>query len=172
MAPSAAAVDFDDFYRATASRVIHVVYAMTGDLPLAQDCAQEAYARAWSQWQRIRAYDEPLAWVRTVARRLAISDWRRRERESASLARLRQRGVTASHAEATITAVTVTDALATLTREHREALALFYVCDLSVEQIARELDAPVGTVKARLHRGRAALASRLGTTYTAEEFQP
>jgi len=41
---------FDDFYRATSRRVLHHVYALTGDLAEAQDCVQEAYARAWQRW--------------------------------------------------------------------------------------------------------------------------
>jgi RNA polymerase sigma-70 factor (ECF subfamily) len=42
------------------------------------------------------------------------------------------------------------------------AVVLHHLCDLSVEQVASETGAPVGTVKARLSRGRAALARRLG----------
>ncbi len=41
------------------------------------------------------------------------------------------------------------------------ALVLHHLCDLSVEQVASETGAPVGTVKARLSRGRAALAREL-----------
>jgi RNA polymerase sigma-70 factor (ECF subfamily) len=40
-------------------------------------------------------------------------------------------------------------------------IVLHHLCDVSVEQIASETGAPVGTVKARLHRGRAALAKHL-----------
>lgn len=40
-------------------------------------------------------------------------------------------------------------------------MVLHHVCDLSVEQIAAETGAPAGTVKARLARGRAALARHL-----------
>src|SRR5687768_15369706 len=52
--------DFDAFYRDTARRVIHLVYASTGDLTLAQDCTQEAYSRAWQQWSKVSDYDDPL----------------------------------------------------------------------------------------------------------------
>ena len=169
MATTHAAADFDDFYRGTAPRVIHLVYATTGDLGLAQDCAQEAYARAWQQWDRLRAYDEPVAWVRTVARRLAISQWRKRETERAALTRAREPHSAASHEASTVDSVTVRDALATLPDEQREVLALFYIADRSIEQIAHELDAPVGTIKARLSRGRTALAARLSTARSGEE---
>ena len=48
-------VEFDEFYRGTVRRVTHLVYATTGDLGLAQDCTQEAYARAWQQWSRVQS---------------------------------------------------------------------------------------------------------------------
>jgi RNA polymerase sigma-70 factor (ECF subfamily) len=38
------------------------------------------------------------------------------------------------------------------------AIVLHHLCDLSIEQVASETGAPVGTVKARLSRGRTALA--------------
>nr|MBA2477323.1 SigE family RNA polymerase sigma factor [Sporichthyaceae bacterium] len=40
---------------------------------------------------------------------------------------------------------------------------LHHLCDLSVHQVAEAVGAPVGTVKARLSRGRAALAILLET---------
>ena len=41
----------------------------------------------------------------------------------------------------------------------REAVTLHYIGDLSIEQIAHETNTPAGTIKARLHRGRAQLAA-------------
>ena len=64
---------FDEFYHLNVRKVVHLVYASTGDLTLAQDCTQEAFSRAWQQWSKVSRCDDPLAWVRTVARRLAIS---------------------------------------------------------------------------------------------------
>ena len=74
--------EFDEFYQWNARKVIHLVYASTGDLTLAQDCTQEAFSRAWQQWSKVSAYDDPLAWVRTVARRLAISAWRKKTNQN------------------------------------------------------------------------------------------
>ena len=64
---------FDEFYQSSARTVVHLIYASTGDLTLAQDCTQEAFSRAWQQWSKVSAYDDPLAWVRTVARRAVPS---------------------------------------------------------------------------------------------------
>ncbi len=49
------------------------------------------------------------------------------------------------------------------------AVVLHHLCDLSVEQVASETGAPVGTVKARLSRGRAALARHLATDEAEEK---
>jgi RNA polymerase sigma-70 factor, ECF subfamily len=51
-------------------------------------------------------------------------------------------------------------------------LVLHYVADLAVEQVAAELRLPVGTVKSRLARGRAALAGHLRVDIAAPEEEP
>src|SRR6185312_13114207 len=68
--------DFDAFYAATVRRVVLYLYAACGDRAEAQDVAQEAFARAWQHWGRVSAYEEPEAWVRTVAWRLMVNRWR------------------------------------------------------------------------------------------------
>ncbi|WP_344086809.1 SigE family RNA polymerase sigma factor [Nostocoides veronense] len=153
------ALDFDSFYRDTAHRVIHLVYATTGDLTLAQDCTQEAYARAWQRWSQVSAADDPLSWVRTVARRLAISQWRKDTNRGEAHRRLAL--VPEEPARPAEDRAYVVAALKTLSPQHREVLALHYLLDMSVEQIADDLGSPVGTIKARLHHGRKALAEAL-----------
>jgi RNA polymerase sigma-70 factor (ECF subfamily) len=54
--------------------------------------------------------------------------------------------------------VALIDALRKLPAEQRRALVLYHLCDRSVAQIAAETGVPAGTVKARLARGRVALA--------------
>lgn len=53
------------------------------------------------------------------------------------------------------------EALRKVPADQRRALVLYHLCDLSIEQIAAETGAPIGTVKARLARGRAALQPHL-----------
>ncbi len=53
------------------------------------------------------------------------------------------------------------EALKQLPEPTRRAIVLHHLCDLPVDQVAAEMGVPVGTVKARLSRGRAALASLL-----------
>ena len=150
--------EFDAFYRDTSRRVVHLVYAFTGDLTVAQDATQEAYAKAWQQWSTVRTHDDPLAWVRTVARRLAISAWRKRTSQERAYERHGTRDATGPPSE---DRVAVVAALRTLPEPVREAVTLHYIGDLSIEQIAHETNTPAGTIKARLHRGRAQLAQAL-----------
>lgn len=152
-------LDFDTFYRETAHRVIHLVYATTGDLSLAQDCTQEAYARAWQRWSQVSKADDPLSWVRTVARRLAISQWRKDTNRTEAHRRLSL--VPAPTAEPNEDRAYIVEALKTLSPQHREVLAMHYLLDMSLEAISEDLGAPLGTVKARLHHGRKALAEKL-----------
>lgn len=166
MGRSAEEAEFDDFYRATAARVIHLVYATTGDLTLAQDCTQEAYAKAWGDWRKVSAHDDPLSWVRTVARRLAISEWRRGQARQRAYTKVGTDDTTIGPTE---DRVAVLEALRQLSPTLRETVTLHYIADMSIDQIAAETDTPAGTIKARLHRGRAHLAELLRTTETSRE---
>ncbi len=67
------------------------------------------------------------------------------------------------------TAVAVRAALARIPAAQRQALVLYELCGLSVEQVARETGVAVGTVKSRLSRGRAALGELLGDTLDERE---
>ena len=60
--------------------------------------------------------------------------------------------------------VAFSDALRRVPAEQRRALVMYHLCDLTVEQIAAETGVRAGTVKARLARGRAALAPYLRET--------
>ena len=60
-----------------------------------------------------------------------------------------------------VAAVVVHDALALLGPPQDEVLRLAFLEDLAHQQIAERLDMPLGTVRSHIHRGLAALRSRL-----------
>lgn len=153
--------DFTAFYESTWDRTVACAYAITADLGAAEDAAQEAYVRAWPRWARLQNYDEPAAWVRQVATRLAISRWRRGRVARRFLARSRHPEPTAGPDENT---VALTRALAQLPEAQRRAVVLHHLGDLRVSEIAAIEDCPEGTIKARLARGRSALATLLNTS--------
>jgi RNA polymerase sigma factor (sigma-70 family) len=70
---------------------------------------------------------------------------------------------------ATAEVVDMVAALRRLPLRQREVLVLFYVVELPVEEIGRQLRLPVGTVKSRLARGRTALARLLDVDGSREE---
>lgn len=152
------AVEFDVFFSSRGPTLVRQLHAMTGDLTLAQDCVQEACARAWQRWSVVSRYDDPAAWVRQVAWRLAIS---RLRRVRVGIGLLRRHGPPPDEPELSPDRVALLAALRELPEAQRRAIVLHHLCDLSVEQVAAETEAPVGTVKARLSRGRAALAALL-----------
>lgn len=150
---------FEAVYAATAPRLVHQLYLVIGDLSEAQDCVQEAYARAWSRWDRLAAAGgDPVGWIKTTAYRLAVSRWRHM---TAGLRALRRHGAPRELPGPTPDTVAVRDALAALPLNQRVALVLYHIGDLTVEEISTQLDVPSGTVKARLARGRKALAALL-----------
>jgi RNA polymerase sigma-70 factor, ECF subfamily len=151
--------EFDAFYTASFQRVAAQVYAMIGDRDEAQECVQEAFVRAWAHRRRLDRAEHPEAWVRTVAYRLAVSRWRRTSKGR----RLQDRAVAAptSTPAPSESHVAVVTALRRLPEAQRRALVLHHIADLPVHAVALETGVPVGTVKARLSRGRAALAALL-----------
>jgi RNA polymerase sigma-70 factor, ECF subfamily len=158
-------------YDASYRRLVGQLYALCGDLAEAEDVVQEAFARAVVHARRFEQLDNPEAWLRTVAVNLARTRHRRRQVGE----RLRGRGgdAVAHHPpDLTDARLELVAALGQLPSGQREALALHYLADLPLHEVARTLDVPVGTVKARLSRGRAALARLLGAdtgTVTPEE---
>ena len=157
---------FDAFYAGTSRRLLHQMYAMTSDLAEAQDLVQEAYARAWQRWSSISTYDDPEAWVRTVAWRLAASRWRKAKNAVTALAR---HGPAPDAPAPGIDNVALVQALRQIPEAQRRAIVLHHLVGLSVAEVAAETDSPEGTVKARLSRGRAALAELLADASLAQE---
>jgi RNA polymerase sigma-70 factor, ECF subfamily len=150
--------DFDAFYNATSSRLLHQVYAMTGNLADAEECVQEAYARAWQHWKQVQHAENAAAWVRTVAWRIAASRWRKARNGVRALVR---HGAADPGQSPTPDHVVLVDALRKIPAAQRRAVVLHHLVGMTVDEVARETGAPAGTVKARLSRGRASLADLL-----------
>jgi len=147
--------EFDDFYLGSVRRVTAQVVALLGDAGEAEDAVQEAYARAWQHWGSVSQMADPAAWVRVVAYRIKVSSWRSAVRR---IAAHRRHGLPADVPEQSPDSVMLVAALRRLPEPQRRAIVLFHLAGLTVEQVAAEVGAPEGTVKARLSRGRAALA--------------
>ncbi|NEA53120.1 SigE family RNA polymerase sigma factor [Streptomyces sp. SID13666] len=150
--------EFDVFYAAAFPRLVGQLYALTGDHSEAQDVVQEAFVRAWDRRGALLAEGAPEAWIRTVAVRLAVSRWRRTRRW---LELVRHNPPQDRTPGPGLEHTVLVEALRQLPEAQRTAVVLHHLCDMSVEEVAVATGAAVGTVKARLSRGRAALARLL-----------
>ena len=148
---------FSAFYRREQPRLVALTAAIAGT-DRAEDLAQEALLRAHREWARISCYDKPGAWVRRVAINLATSSLRRRRSELRALARFAARPrLDAAPPEV--------DGFWALVRQlpprQAAAVALHYLDDCTVADIALALGCAEGTAKAHLHHARLTLAERL-----------
>lgn len=156
--------DYRAFYASAFARLVGQVYLLTGDVAEAQDAVQEAFVRGWSRRRRFADGDEPEAWIRTVARRVAVSRWRSAR---SGLAAWRRHGPMPDVPAPGVETPLIVAALQRLPEDQRRAIVLHHLCDRSVDQVAAETGVPSGTVKARLSRGRIALRQILGEAYAS-----
>lgn len=155
--------ELDEIFRTSYRRLVVSMYALTGNFAEAQDIVAEAFVAAVAHRERLVAASNPEAWLRVVARNIATSKWRRAKRY-ASL--LRRSAVSATVAvETSPDRVAVTAAIRELPSKQAEVIALHYIADLPVAEIADTLQVSVGTVKSRLSRARTALAALLGENH-------
>jgi RNA polymerase sigma-70 factor, ECF subfamily len=151
--------DFESFYAAAFQRLAGQLFVVTGDLQEAEDVTQEAFARASVRWARLRTYDVPEAWVRRVAPRLATDRFRQARRR---LVALRRVDAEPRVPAVSVEAIALAEELRALPLTWRKAIVLHHLVGMPVEEAARTLGVPGGTVKTWLARGRRALAARLG----------
>jgi RNA polymerase sigma-70 factor (ECF subfamily) len=124
----------------------------------AWDVLQETWLHVFRGIRSLRDPRALPAWLYRIARNRAMSLLRDRYQEQ--LLRAEQAQECADREEAEFTfedAAAVHHGLSRLSLPHREALTLFFLDDLTLEEIAAVLQVPIGTVKSRLHYAKQAL---------------
>jgi RNA polymerase sigma-70 factor, ECF subfamily len=153
-----------ELYAACRARLVVQLTAFTGDVTVAEDMVQEAFARAAARWPSVHRYADPEAWVRNVAFNLARSRWRWFRRRAGGSADISAGSAFSAGPELTPDLDSRVDLYAGLRRLpalQRQVVVLYYLADLSVDQIAGEMHVPAGTVKSWLYRARAQLTELL-----------
>jgi RNA polymerase sigma factor (sigma-70 family) len=159
---------YDAFFDAEYRRVVGLAFVLCGRRALAEEFAQDAFVKAYQRWSVVSTYDDPGAWVRRVAANLATSWLRRRTREARALARVAARR--APPTELTLEDPEFWAAVRRLPKRQAQCVALRYLEDRSLTDIAAVLGIAEATVRVHLHRARTTLADTLGEQL--EEEQP
>jgi RNA polymerase sigma-70 factor, ECF subfamily len=149
-----AIADFETFYASEHARVFRAVHAFCGERQLAEDCTQEAFARALARWRRLKQEQWVGAWVTTVA----INASKKALKSPAT------DPVTDEHSpvsEPLEERHAMLQALRQLPRRQREAVVLHYLSDCPVITVAELMNISEGSVKTHLARARSALRELL-----------
>lgn len=161
--------EFEREARAIFPSVFSTALRMARDREEAEDLTQEALVRAYEAFDRFDGRNFK-AWMLRILTNLYINRYRRKERgpEFASL----EADTTAEYIPAQdgdpsselfdgLMSEQVEEALASLPEEYRIAILLCDVEGMSYEEIANATEVPIGTVRSRIARGRAALREKL-----------
>lgn len=160
--PSAAV---EDASRTEWGRILGAVARSTGDLDLAEESTQEAFATALRTWGRDGVPDRPGAWLTTTARRHAIDVLRRRRTEAdrtATAARLAEpleradpdESPTDLDPDLDLLRLLYTCCHPALPLEGRVALTLRSLTGMTTAQVARAFLVPEATMAQRLVRAK------------------
>lgn len=162
-APTTAVVaghpSFEGFYHDEYRPLLRLAWTLTGRRDLGEELVQDTMLSVHARWDEVGGYDAPGAYARRVLINACRSFARRRAVEVAAMDRVARPGtVSDPHPP--------DDELWAAVRELPErqchAVALHYLEDRSVAEIAAVLGITAATTKVHLHRGRQALAARLG----------
>ncbi len=149
---------------------------LTGSRSDAEDLVQETLLHAYQGWSRFEAGTNVRAWMHRIQMNTYISGYRRKVRERRALDVEQdpsKRELLITEAQATVErddgglqprglGRVVQKALDELPVEFRTVVVMADIGELTYREIADALGCPMGTVMSRLHRGRRALAKRLG----------
>lgn len=158
--PPTVSPTFESVFVTEYKRMVALAAAVSGRRADAEDIAAEAMQRLQLNWSRVADYERPGAWVRRATINLALSRRRRISAEARALVRLGGPGEsvlppsTAEHEP-------VWAAVAKLPGKQRAAVALHYLEDRPIDEIADVLACSPSTARVHLHRGRAALRDQL-----------
>jgi RNA polymerase sigma-70 factor (ECF subfamily) len=144
--------DFEGFYVREYAPVYRAVYALAGDPEIAQDSAQEAFARGYAGWARIGGEPWAGGWVMTTALNVARRSMRR------------SRDLPADAAPSSPDLDALVDlrrAISRLPARQQAAVIMHYLMDLPIVQVAGAMGCRTGTVKSHLAKARASLGAEV-----------
>jgi RNA polymerase sigma factor (sigma-70 family) len=152
---SADTTSFDAFYRTSRTEVTRALTLAIGARDLAAEAVDEAFARAFERWPDVREYENPAGWVFRVGLNWARSRLRRRSNRVGVL-------MDEGHHIDELPEPELLEAVEQLPFQYRSVVVARFFLDWSIEETARALDLPEGTVKTRQSRALKRLHKKLG----------
>jgi RNA polymerase sigma-70 factor, ECF subfamily len=153
---------FVELVRRHERRVYNLAYRVLGRTEDARDATQEAFLAAYRHLGRFRGDAAFSTWMHRIAVNVCYDALRRRREVTTLDGTPPDLLPGPDHAERVAAVADVQRALLEIPADYRVVVVLHELQDLPVEEIAEALGVPVGTVKSRLFRGRAALGRALG----------
>ena len=163
---SAGGVSFDAFFRTEHRRLAALATVLCGDREAGRDVAQEALTRTFREWDRVSRLERPGGWTRRVVVNLAHDHGRHLAVRRRRLSELANRIASDSPADETPLDAEMWAAVAMLPERQRTAVALFYIGDRSISDVADAMGVHEGTVKTTLHKARGQLRRLLSEEAT------
>jgi len=150
---------FDRLVETHQDRIYHLAYRITGNHADAQDAAQEAFVKAYRSLGAFRAQAAFSTWLHRIAVNAAVDMVRRRAPRAPDPLEVPAPAADplADGAERIEIQQRIHRAIAALPVEQRMVVVLRDVQGWAYEEIAKVVQAPIGTVRSRLARGREAL---------------
>ncbi len=150
---------FDAIFVDEYPKMVALAAAVSGSRLHAEDIAQEAMSRLDRNWAKVQGLTKPGAWVRRVTINLALSQRRKLVAEARAIFRLGAAEPALPPAPADD--APVWQAVAELPKQQRAVVALRFLEDRTIDEIADILDISPSTARVHLHRARQALRDRL-----------
>lgn len=146
--------DFEQLVEEHQSMVFSLALRMTGDRGLAEEIAQDVFLDLDKNLGKIGGTEHARFWLRRVAMHRAADALRRRRVRGMDLwVAIEENHAAVSEERSSALGTRVEQLLTTLPETQRAALLLRYQEDMTPEEIAQALDAPLATVKSNLQRG-------------------
>jgi RNA polymerase sigma factor (sigma-70 family) len=152
-------LDFEGFFLAEYPQLARACYLLTGEAAEAEDLAQEAMARTFERWDRVRAMDSPAGYVYRIAFNLNQKRLRRLAVRARKLIGALQ---SPDPTEAVDTRNEVLLALLSVPAAQREALVLVGWFGMDATEAGKVLGIDPSSVRGRVHRARQTLRATLG----------
>jgi len=153
---------WEELVRLWEKRLFFCLRRLLSDEQDAWDALQETWLQVLGGLHSLREPASLPTWLYRIARNTAMGRLRTQYQDRALVEEVPSRLEEEPDVEFSVTeAVQIQRLLGNLPLPHREVLTLFFLDDLSIEEIAAVIQAPLGTVKSRLHYAKQALRRAL-----------